>query len=70
MQHDLLCSLAFAAPLLMTSIQFTTQVMLARGVLRTGLVQRRAELVPWRQYGWQGTPPTYSKGTVAALIDG
>ena len=38
----------------MTSIQFTTQVMLSRGVLRTGLVHKKAELVPWKQYFWQG----------------
>ena len=61
--------LVSAAPLLMTSIQFTTQVMLSRGVLRTGLVQRKAELVPWRQYAWQGTPSTWCKRTHAALTD-
>ena len=40
----------------MTGIQFSTQVLLSRAVLRTGLVPRKAETLSWHQYFQQGTP--------------
>ena len=46
-----------AAPLLMTSVQFSTQVLLSRAVLRTGFVPRKAETLTWRQYFQQGKLP-------------
>lgn len=45
-----------AAPLMMTGVQFAIQNLLARLVLRLGIVQRSANAVEldWHQYSRQG----------------
>ncbi|DBA91746.1 hypothetical protein WJX77_007198 [Trebouxia sp. C0004] len=49
---------AFPAPLLMTGIQFAIQNLLARAVLKVGIVQRSANAVEldWHQYSRQVLP--------------
>lgn len=55
-----MCFEFFAAPLLMSSLQFGGQIVLADVVLRSGLAKRRyKDVMPWRKFVRQGNLLTF-----------
>ena len=47
-----------AAPMLMSALQFSGQIVMAHAVLRSGLVKRKKpSALSWQQYFIQGAPP-------------